>query len=71
MVSAAVRSEAMALLFFIHGLSCDVASESEITPCIKIDNPLGNFRKTLQNDAFNITHMAKPLRFHFKIILMS
>ena len=45
-LTAAVRSKLMNLLLFIHCLSHDVASGSEITPCNKIDKPLVVYRFT-------------------------
>ena len=43
-------------------LSYDVAPGSEIMPCIKIDKLLVVYRfwESLCNDAFSVTHMAKP-----------
>ena len=49
-------------------LSYDVASENEITLCIKIDKPLMLYRFSgkFMNSAFNVTHMTKPYRFQAK-----
>ena len=66
----------LGFFFFNSGTECyvvlshDVASESEITPCIKIDKPLVVYRfqcKRYENDAFNVTHIANPNVFMPKI----
>ena len=53
---------------YIPLLSYDILSVSEITPCNIIDKPLVIYRflGNVINDAFNVMHMAKPLRFTLK-----